>query len=277
MSGECVYDLVDAEPTVASVLEVKSRAKTSVKRGNRAPPPTGSTFGFHGTSAVVSNLGGEKTEPSVHPAKKPIGEFGREVASSVNPKNFLKKNEGPCTASRGAPTVNLTKFQKSEWHREKVKPDIPKDIPVHGLKTDKNFVVANAVENILAIPVKNIPAAEPRPTQREDYGKVPEYLKSVKEDINSRRSVIQAFSHQMRAANERWTELTPEELEELRVGLQRQWDLTNKEYQSKGYSNVQTASQKTHQVNLEKHLMALEVAMQKISRNHVFIYDDQKC
>lgn len=276
MSGECVYDLVDSEPQCTPVMEVKSRQKTSVKRGNRAPPPTGSTFGFQTTSAVVSNLGGEHTEPSVHPAKKPIGEMGREVGPTVDPKNFLRKNQGPYTASRGAPTVNLTDFRKSEWHREKVKPDIPKEEPVHGMKTNKNFVVANAVENILAIPTKNTPAAEPRPTERKDFGKVPDYLNEIKQDIQSRRNVIQAYNHQMRAANERWSELTPGELEELRIGLQRRWDLLNKEYQSKGFTKVQTPSQKAHQVQLEQELNALEFAMQKLSRNHVFIYNDQK-
>lgn len=30
------------------------------------------------------------------------------------------------------------------------KPAIPKDKPIHGLVSDKNFIVANAVENILA-------------------------------------------------------------------------------------------------------------------------------
>lgn len=275
MSGECVYDLVDSEPQQSTVPEVV-RNKTRVKKGNRAPPPTGSTFGFQGTSAVVSNLGGENTEPSAHPAKKPIGEFGREVGPTVVPSNFLHKNEGPYTASRGAPTVNLTNFKKSDWHREKVKPDIPKDIPVHGMRTNKNFVVANAVENILAIPTKNIPAAEPRPTERKDFGKVPDYLNEIKEDIQSRRNVIQAYNHQMRAANERWSELTPQDLEGMRIGLQRRWDALNKEYQSKGFAKLQTPSQKSHQMHLEQELNALEFAMQRLSRNHVYIYDDQK-
>lgn len=275
MSGECVYDLVDAEPQAAPV-QVEEKTKKRMKRGNRAPPPTASTFGFHGTSTVVSNCGGEHTEPSVHPSRKPIGELGREVGTTVRPDNFLKKNQGPYTASRGAPTVNLTQFRKGEWHREKIKPDIPKDIPVHGMKTDKNYVVANAVENILAIPTKNIPAAEPRPTDRVDFGKVPDYLVEIKDDIQSRRNVIQAYNHQMRAANERWSELTPEALEELRSGLQSRWDAVNKEYQSKGFSSVQTPSQKSHQMHLEQELNALEFAMQKVSRNHVYIYDDQK-
>lgn len=276
MSGECVFDLVDAVEPQEAPVEVVKRGRMQVKRGNRAPPPTGSTFGFHTTSAVVANLGGENTEPSAHPAKKPIGEMGREVGSTIDPNNFLKKNEGPYTASRGAPTVNLTNFRKSEWHREKVKPDLPKEEPVHGMRTNKNFVVTNAVENILAIPTKNIPAAEPRPTDRKDFGKVPDYLNEIKEDIQSRRNVLQAYNHQVRVANERWAELTTEELEELRFGLQRRWDALNKEYQSKGFSNVQTPSQKAHQVHLEQELSALEFAMQRLSRNHVYIFDDQK-
>lgn len=275
MSGECVYDLVDPEPLVMpETMEVK--AKTSVKRGNRAPPPTGSTIGLHGTSAVVGNLGGEYTRPSVHPFRKPIGHIGRDVGSTIHPKNYLRKNEGPLTAARGVPTVNYTEFQKSEWHREKIKPDLPKDTPVHGLQTEKNYVVANAVENILAIPTKSIPPVEPRPTERTDFGKVPEYLTEIKEDIQKRRAVLTVYNQQLRAAGERWSELSPEEVEELRIGLQKRWDQLNKEYQSKGFVMMKTPSQHAHHVELEKELNALEYAMQKISRNHIFVYNDQK-
>lgn len=270
-----MYDLVDPEPLVMpETMEVK--AKTSVKRGNRAPPPTGSTIGLHGTSAVVGNLGGEYTRPSVHPFRKPIGHIGRDVGSTIHPKNYLRKNEGPLTAARGVPTVNYTEFQKSEWHREKIKPDLPKDTPVHGLQTEKNYVVANAVENILAIPTKSIPPVEPRPTERTDFGKVPEYLTEIKEDIQKRRAVLTVYNQQLRAAGERWSELSPEEVEELRIGLQKRWDQLNKEYQSKGFVMMKTPSQHAHHVELEKELNALEYAMQKISRNHIFVYNDQK-
>lgn len=275
MSGESVYDLVDGEPvTVPEAAEVK--ANTKMKRGNRVPPPTGTTLGLQGTSAVVGNLGGEYTSPSVHPFRKATGGIGRDVSSTIHPKKYLRKNEGEPVPARGIPNVDQMNFKTSEWHREKVKPDLPKDIPLHGLHMHKNFVVANSVENILAIPTKCIPPVEPRITESKDFGKVPQYLTEIKQDIEQRRAVMSVYHKQLRAAGELWSKLSPEELEELRIGLQKRWDVLNKEYQSKGFVMMKTPSQQSHQAQLEKELNALEFAMQKVSRNNIFVYNDQK-
>lgn len=275
MSGESVYDLVDGEPvTVPETAEVK--AKTSVKRGNRAPPPTGTTFGLQGTSAIVGNLGGEYTSSSVHPVRKAIGGIGRDVSSTIHPKKYLRKNEGQPVPSRGISNVDQMEFKISDWHREKVKPDLPKDTPIYGLCMNKNYVVANPVENILAIPTKCIPPPEPRPTESKDFGKVPEYLTELKQDIEQRRAVMSVYHKQLRAAGELWSKLSLEELEEMRIGLQKRWDVLNKEYQSKGFVMMKTPSQQSHQAEIERELNALEFAMQKISRNNIFVFNDQK-
>lgn len=276
MSGESVYALLAAE--AAPAAEQKT-TKPRVLRGVAdAPPPTASTFGIQGTSAVVANMGGEFTEPSIHPAKKAAGTFGREVGSTVDPSNYLKKNTGTHTASRGAPVVDSTKFKKSERSRDRVKPAIPDkhDRPVMGLRTDKDFVVANAVENSMAIPTRNAPVGAIRPTDRADFGEVPEYLKEIKEELRTRQATMQALSAAECIENERWSELNGPELAELRSGLQRRWDVLNKEYQSKGFSSSGTPSQKSHQEALEKALAAVEFAMGKLSRSHVYVYDDER-
>lgn len=50
------------------------------------------------------------------------------------------------------------------------KPPVPsrKDVPVYGVKSSKNFVVANAVENILAVPAA--PEVAPDYLHKEDFG-----------------------------------------------------------------------------------------------------------
>lgn len=48
------------------------------------------------------------------------------------------------------------------------------DRPVHGLKSSKNFIVTNAIENILST-AKQVP--EPVDyLKKKDFGQVPEYL-----------------------------------------------------------------------------------------------------
>ncbi|KPA79001.1 hypothetical protein ABB37_05546 [Leptomonas pyrrhocoris] len=279
MSGECVYDLVaPSGPSASEAAALQAKTSMGTKKSRRAPPPTASTFGIHGTSAVVANAGGEYTDASVHPAHKPIGTFGREVGSTVTPVDFLRKNDGPMTASRGAPTVNTTKFKKSEYNHEKTKPDVPlrDERPVMGLKTDKNFVVANAVENTMAVPTKAAPVSQPRATDKEDFGKVPQYISEIKEDLNARKQRILDMAAADAASQERWSELSASELAQLRDGLQRRWDTLNKEYQSKGFSNMETPSQRARQELIEKQLVAVEFAVQKLSRQHVYVFDDKK-
>lgn len=54
------------------------------------------------------------------------------------------------------------------------KDPIPKDKPVHGLKSGKNFIVVNAIQNILST-AKKVP--EPvNYLKKKDFGQVPEYL-----------------------------------------------------------------------------------------------------
>lgn len=50
-----------------------------------------------------------------------------------------------------------------------------------GLKSNKNFIISNAVENILA-PPKTLPRKTSF-TNKKDYGKLPKYLRQIKENI----------------------------------------------------------------------------------------------
>jgi len=56
------------------------------------------------------------------------------------------------------------------------KPDVPKpkEKPIMGLSSRKNFIISNAVENILAPP--KVMKQETIWTTKKDYGKTPDYL-----------------------------------------------------------------------------------------------------
>lgn len=63
------------------------------------------------------------------------------------------------------------------------------DKPVQGLKSNKNFIVTNAIENILSNAKKS---EEPVDwTKKKNYGEVPDYLHRLKENIQSEYQMIQ--------------------------------------------------------------------------------------
>merc|ERR1719337_749965 len=110
-----------------------------------------------------------------------------------NPSDYMKKNN----ATSKVQTLSEVKrtqpslLQPSEL-KPKLKPDVPKtsDMPVMNLVTSKNFVVANVVETILAAPKKVSQGAKDY-LSKEDYGKVPKYLKNIKQDIDAEYEYIQ--------------------------------------------------------------------------------------
>jgi len=54
--------------------------------------------------------------------------------------------------------------------------------PIMGLVSDKNFIVSNAVENILAAP--KLPTnSEKDYLKKKNYGKVPKFLQNIKQEI----------------------------------------------------------------------------------------------
>ena len=59
-----------------------------------------------------------------------------------------------------------------------------------GLVSDKNYIVANAVENILAAP-KVTGNQDSDYLKKKTYGKVPKYLKNIKNEIEDEYKYVQ--------------------------------------------------------------------------------------
>jgi len=269
MSSESVYALI---PEVRAPPQKPARYHSKFG-GSANAPPTCSTFGFQGTSVVVANVAGSTNNVSVHPTVKSYATFGRAVTEEISPKSFLKK-----TATQNAAAASVTADGSKRIH-DVVKPAIPakEDKPVMGLKTDKNFVVANAVENILAVPKKNTlrSPTDGRAVERDDYGKVPEYIHKVKAELKQQYELIDSVKVAKAKDAEQFSQLSHAEIQELRAGLQKRWDTLNKEFQTMGFS-VETFSQKRRQEQVEAELRSVEAALQKINKPHIFVFDDQK-
>lgn len=86
---------------------------------------------------------------------------------------------------------NLNLVERKKREDEFKKPPVPKrdEKPIHGLVSDKNFIVANAVENILAAP--NLPASKDKDyLKKKNFGKVPKYLTKIKNEIEDEYNLV---------------------------------------------------------------------------------------
>lgn len=61
--------------------------------------------------------------------------------------------------------------------------------PVLGMKSNKNFIVANAIENILSVAKKK--EEEPDYLKKKDFGRAPDYLNRIKDNIQNEYKMIQ--------------------------------------------------------------------------------------
>merc|ERR1719353_962967 len=142
------------------------------------------------------------------------------------PSDFMKKN------TNTSKVQTLTEVKRSQPNllqptelKPKLKPDVPKtsDMPVMNLVTSKNFVVANAVETILAAPKKVSQDAKDY-LKKDDYGKVPKYLKHINQDIDAEYDYIRQLQEEQEQMEASSMGAMPED-ERLRLidGLKAKW------------------------------------------------------
>ena len=227
-------------------------------------PPSYSTFGTTGTSKRVGNpSGGDQDFDSgggKHKAKKAFSSIGHSVGVGVTPSGFLKKTN---------PSLpDPAKFSRSDNAK---RPSVPKctDKPVLGLTTDKNFVVSNAVDTILA-PPKNATHEQKNMTSKRGYGSAPNYLKKIKEEL-SKEKTIQSQAQEASSApkDPHLRLLTGEERKALLASLKAKWHQLNQSYQSLTFS-MDTVTKVGRKETQETELDRLEKAMNKLSSKYVF-------
>lgn len=152
--------------------------------------------------------------------------------------------------------------------------------PVYGLKTSKNFVVSNAVENILAAP-KMVDNGKLDYTKKEDYGKVPAYLNEVKAQIEEERTMIQDMLMQQDVEGDydMVTELSDSERAELIKALKAKWDAVNAQYQLITFKRVSSSNSTVGAIRrkegCERQLAQLEKDIERLSgKGPVLVVDE---
>merc|ERR1712013_34261 len=218
-------------------------------------PPTASTFGATTTTTVgQTNMKGQMEWDPVRQHVRGSATFGppRNGGRKPKPDMFLKSK----TSSKPLPEA-----AKFEYTTEKErKPALPKrdEPPVMGLTTNKNFVISNAIENILS-DTKNTKSAMAKDLQganaqgntfkHAEFGKIPGYLSKVKQQINAEYAAISE--------------------------MKDKWEKINHEYQQMTHLvHLDTISKIKRKEHFEKSLFRLEKDIEKLSKKHVFIRRD---
>jgi hypothetical protein len=99
-----------------------------------------------------------------------------------------------------------------------------------GLKSDKNFITANAVDVILMQPKRKI-KQQPNYLEKKSYGKVPAYLNELKSKVEFEYKTIremQLKNEEEEAAKRRQLEM--DEVQTLREGLKKKLEQLKIEY-----------------------------------------------
>jgi len=140
------------------------------------------------------------------------------------------------------------------------------------LVTSKNFVVANAVETILAAPKKVSQGAKDY-LQKEDFGKVPKYLLNVKQDIEAEYEYIRQLQEQESEALASQVKPMPEEERlQLIAGLKAKWESVNTEYQATTHLTTLEEGGKRKKEKHEAELQQIEKDIEKINRKNIMVH-----
>jgi hypothetical protein len=263
---ESVYNLIERP------AEEQQKEKMYRSQYPKDTPPTASTFCLKGTSKkTTTNLAGDYNHPdnhgSMHFMKKDNATIGRTTKHNINTETFLKK---------GDKTLNRPKIFKYADHDNR-KPGVPKkdERPIMGLTTDKNFIVSNAIETILAQPKK--PRDSPLLyTQKPEYGKSPDYLNKIKEEIEREKAYI-AELHERHKHNggREMRLLSHSEREKLIEGLKDKWAEIHKKYQSISFSMPIDKVHINRKEALEAQMDDIEKDIERLSKENIYVYNDQ--
>jgi hypothetical protein len=171
------------------------------------------------------------------------------------------------------PKKNVKRFMRPDRVPRRQKVPLRNDKPVMGLKTTKDFLVANAVENILAVPGQRT-TKPPQYTKKKDYGKVPEYLNHVKEDIKEEKRAINEYFNIQRTTMQKveGDPLPQSERDDLLRKLKMKWGEVNRRYQKIAHNTIlDTIGKVKRKEVLERELSQLEKDIKLLSSKRQII------
>lgn len=241
--SESIYNLVPREYTTYTSTSNSPKATRRFKAPEHRPL-YGSTFGCHGSTKPIG-----------------AGAVQRKSGTLYGPKSDWKDK-----------TKTSPKPKQPFQYEDRRLPDVPdrSEKPVLGIRTNKNFITANAVQAILQVP-RIVDKGEENYLEKEDYGKVPSYLNDVKEEIRREKDMIDRYVKEQMgiedAVPEHFDELDEKERADLILKLKEKWAHLNAKYQLGTHLvSLDTAGQVRRKEQLEQALTQVEHDIEKLSR-----------
>lgn len=214
---------------------------------------------------------------SMHPGPVDPRNFelgcGHRTRGTFGPPNGESKPDSTTFMRKHAGEPVLPDPKRPSNLKLKLKDEVPTrgDKPVMGLVSSKNFITANAVENILSTPKKRVQDA-PLATQKADYGETPKYLTSIKKKIASEKAYIE---EQTRAAEQAamagsMRKMGEAERDQLVTELKLKWQRVNEAYQKLPFT-LDTPMRRMRKEKYEAELTQLEKDIDTLSRKTVLV------
>ena len=243
----------------------KAKPKPSMYRSKYDPKSSlvGSTFGLHGTTVTVG-----RGVDELKKTRSISSTFGPSKQSDSTPSNFLRKGSGPSFSSKGSISKSR-KFSRSNVNQKEAVPSRT-EMPIMGLKTSKNFIKCNALEIILTEPTSK-GKKEVNYLKKESYGKVPDYLHQVKDEVMKEKDLIEGIVKDKMKENtdtlQNCYEMDEEERRNLINMLKTRWDEVNQKYQKICHkTNHDTIGDIKRKETQETELKQLENDIELLSR-----------
>jgi len=253
---ESIYDLIPPAPE-RRIKRLKYKSKYPSKLS-----PSCSTF----TTGQVSsaNHGGLYEAAESRSAKLPSSSFG--------------PHKLPATSKQ-------LKTKKVKYKKGLLKPPLPSMFPVHGLETEKNFVIANAINNMLSEPKKRQVEKSSHSWKHENFGKIPEYLVEIKEQVEEEDRQIQRLSREslkneqkeiVTRGNHSFTILPDAQRQNMLRTLKEKHTTVMHGYQKLTHKSVLSCiSEQLNKENFEKQLEQLETDIKLLSKETVIIQKEK--
>ncbi len=159
--------------------------------------------------------------------------------------------------------------------KDHIRPQRPNrnEKPVMNLVSSKNYIVANAVNNILMAPTVSNEEVKDY-LHKSDYGRTPKYIQKIKKDIQAEYDYIQKLKSSEEERTKAKVRLLPEEERVSLVNaLKTKWEKVNTDYQATTHmTKLDTMGKIRRKEHFESQLSQIEKDIEKLSKSkHIFV------